>query len=763
MARSILCVLALALCCDECRAAAVPSVSALGATSTTVLDDPKVGMCESWCGAVAMPFVACAEERCSSCGHCAARTDWCGLPAKVEQLQCGMIWYTHIARTGGTNVRTMLQAEAEHYNWTFHDSLFLTYAVEGRVPLERTIPADATWSSAPAWQAMLADLEQPQPRVIVHHHDGMPGLGNAELRTFLATTRSKLREQGCNLLMATVVRSPVTRAVSDADQHNLHNPAQLRYFTSLESDYQSKYLMNNVHRYETTFEHACDAATLAAGATVDDEGDVIYQAPSEECQKSNPTMSPDAPVDDARDMLAAYDLVGNTNQLLEFLDRLHEAITGDGSPPMADSCVDRDECEDLGHIESGSLTDRNLLHVFGRNTGDLLLLSDLTSQGSNGTCEVSREKRKKLSERVWERFSIADEDDMVDLANLGPNLAVADMYSGTPPNRSYHNRADNFSLPNLIYIKIPKTGSSSAGAIVRRLAQKHGLNGFNRHKRNNVEIHGVDELMPWGEPGIWASHDRHKELDAALDGLVLPKIAFSIVRDPTERCMSNFYYKQILDPSQAHNVSAKLAYLKGGGHCGNFQINYVATRWWHQHWFKYLNPVNETSIEQMLDENYDLIGIDSMFDETAVALAHLVGAPLQNVLYLRTKDSGETKDAHGRVFPKHIPFEQEPQEVKDYAASDDFREQIRADEMLFAVVKRRLDAQFQAEPILRHNLGVYKSLLRRAASACSQFTNQSVENCYSMDEGCGYPCLDELTSTWKPASKWRRRPLSGQR
>ena len=127
-------------------------------------------------------------------------------------MQCGLLWYTHVSKTGGTSVQVMLQDAAGAAGWSFHDTLLLTFpdfdAADWPVPAERQHEVgvrDSAWEASPGWRSILHDLSQPYPRVVVHHHDGMPGLHNEGLRRFLSRTRTALASQGCELRMATAL------------------------------------------------------------------------------------------------------------------------------------------------------------------------------------------------------------------------------------------------------------------------------------------------------------------------------------------------------------------------------------------------------------------------------------------------------------------------------------------------------------------------------------------------------------------------------
>ena len=165
-------------------AAALPTPSA-----TEHLDvlAPTPAACEPWCGDAGDTLV-CAEERCMGCAQCAGQcSQWCGASDATfgtAPMQCGLLWFTHVPKNGGTSIVKMLEEAASAGGWRFHDSLFLTmpyFDYPGwPVPPERRVDI-SMWETSPGWQALLSDLRQPRPRIVLHHHDGMPGLADLSL------------------------------------------------------------------------------------------------------------------------------------------------------------------------------------------------------------------------------------------------------------------------------------------------------------------------------------------------------------------------------------------------------------------------------------------------------------------------------------------------------------------------------------------------------------------------------------------------------
>ena len=65
------------------------------------------------------------------------------------------------------------------------------------------------------WKVVLDELEQPQPKLIVHDHHNMPGLGDSYmLNEVLSPMARALQGKGCELRFTTVLREPVSELKS---------------------------------------------------------------------------------------------------------------------------------------------------------------------------------------------------------------------------------------------------------------------------------------------------------------------------------------------------------------------------------------------------------------------------------------------------------------------------------------------------------------------------------------------------------------------
>jgi hypothetical protein len=298
-------------------------------------------------------------------------------------------------------------------------------------------------------------------------------------------------------------------------------------------------------------------------------------------------------------------------------------------------------------------------------------------------------------------------------------------------------------------------------SILRRIGAKHGLHGYNLRVHNNEPVPGVEDLLPWGEPGLWASHNERKDLDGAIQQVRHAKFILTVVRDPVERCMSHFYFRA----RKHHDLldwRGKLDWLNGS-HCQNYQLNYIAPPGWnataHAH--------NRSDIVQMLHENYDFVGVDSMMNETAVLLAHRLNANLDDVLFLSGKVSSSGDEKGGYRLINHPPLSEEPWQVQQFVASEEFKSRNVGDETLVEIATTRIKARLSYDDFIRAKLHKYSVMLDRATKVCEE--RRLVDECYTGDQGCGFQCLDMLAngtlhydenrSNWIP---WRDLELPSQ-
>mmetsp|Transcript_3051 Transcript_3051/g.4009 ORF Transcript_3051/g.4009 Transcript_3051/m.4009 type:complete len:154 (+) Transcript_3051:3-464(+) len=147
-------------------------------------------------------------------------------------------------------------------------------------------------------------------------------------------------------------------------------------------------------------------------------------------------------------------------------------------------------------------------------------------------------------------------------------------------------------------------------------------------------------------------------------------------------------------------------------------------------------------------------------DESIVAFQLLLGMDTKDVLYLSSKTSGSYyylksgRDHSCRINEKAVITP----EIKTYLSRAEWFAQNYGDYLLIEAVNQSLDLTIAA---LGHDrfdeaLKKFQTMKLHAEEQCASAAvfpcssdgklqlEESQKNCYSLDEGCGYPCLDGL-------------------
>jgi hypothetical protein len=282
---------------------------------------------------------------------------------------------------------------------------------------------------------------------------------------------------------------------------------------------------------------------------------------------------------------------------------------------------------------------------------------------------------------------------------------------------------------NLILLKTYKTGSSTASGVARRIAAHNGLSGYTTDAWSSVE------------PLVAGDHASMAKLWPKLQRLHLPSFVFSMVREPVSRCLSHFYHGQVYMRKVPNTAAKKLEFLRA---CKNMQIDYMNS---HDTGRDFSDGCVRGGLAGKRDVDavmaaFDFVGVTEDFDTSMGVLAAQLGVPPSDVLYLSAKVAGE----QARTPIPHPPLEEEPASVQAFVRGE-FR-QGNADFELWETAKQRLRAQASGVDVAS-----FQSLLARATKQCAQtnFPTKSAggglkSGCYWKDSGCGYACLDDVSS-----------------
>lgn len=168
---------------------------------------------------------------------------------------------------------------------------------------------------------------------------------------------------------------------------------------------------------------------------------------------------------------------------------------------------------------------------------------------------------------------------------------------------------------------------------------------------------------------------------------------------------------------------AKVKALRGCAHDGQF--GYVR--------------LNRTRSVSEVFSMFDFIGLTERMNESFLAMKHLFGLSMTDILYLPSKSSatGSQKDSHGYTIPAKTPWEQESSRVRKVARKE-VPKKTRMDLALWHMANRSLQTTIDSISGFRRELGLYQRLLDRAYMMCPR------SPCLYRDNGCGYPCLETI-------------------
>ena len=203
---------------------------------------------------------------------------------------------------------------------------------------------------------------------------------------------------------------------------------------------------------------------------------------------------------------------------------------------------------------------------------------------------------------------------------------------------------------------------------------------------------------------------------------------------------------------------------------GGYQLRYMTVKdipagsfWSGKQKTMVLQP--EVLLERVQDVilDYDFIAVTERMDESLVALQLLLGLRMGDILSTSSKVAGTFSMAHKNMAVHEAPCIEIQksfisERVKEYVESDQWYAKNYGDYLLYAAANRSLDLTIEGlgrdrfEGALRKyrqaKVLVDERCESKALPPCSaNGTNQyalSEQDCYSFDEGCGYPCVDAL-------------------
>ncbi len=300
---------------------------------------------------------------------------------------------------------------------------------------------------------------------------------------------------------------------------------------------------------------------------------------------------------------------------------------------------------------------------------------------------------------------------------------------------------------SLFYIKGAKTGSTTISSVARRIAARFALGGVNethsappyRHpvmptlsgihiysKRNGNEVLKMEQSLTTNNNG-------QQEL---------PIVIMASVRDPAQRCLSQFFHKAVSVLHQEVNKENLEKWQRR--RCRNFLYKYY-------------------SMKERISNEYGMRDIDFMIvnermSESFAVLGHYLHLSYGDLLYIAAKNSSLAMGLSSRGIEyhltKHQPLSQQPKWVKDILLGENFEQKNALDYVLYNASVRALDKRI--EEIGAERVSGYvtelNSHLKAIKQECKQ-ASQDLNQCIVQDQACAFDCITDYAtrnSLYKP-------------
>jgi hypothetical protein len=187
--------------------------------------------------------------------------------------------------------------------------------------------------------------------------------------------------------------------------------------------------------------------------------------------------------------------------------------------------------------------------------------------------------------------------------------------------------------PNLVYIKIPKTGSTTIALIARKIAVQHGIS--NAYSRGWIT----------SEPGVWWNHEEYHDLanEGKISGLQKPTFSWTTLRNPVDRVISHFQY-EVMYNCKVNGISSACPIPKSAIPSDYAGISDLLIQWVKDN---KLTELGYSSVDGMgadaaslpSNVNLDFVGITERFTESILIMGELLGLSFSDMLYQSAKSA----------------------------------------------------------------------------------------------------------------------------
>lgn len=363
-------------------------------------------------------------------------------------------------------------------------------------------------------------------------------------------------------------------------------------------------------------------------------------------------------------------------------------------------------------------------------------LAPLTVVTTTNATTVSSTKSTKKKKRVfyYRPMSATDDNNHQTFGGVQARVFPRKSLPCLPPepNWKMYKTQMTPTREGFLFLKTFKTGSSTASGIDLRIAR-------NVARRRQLDF----DVCKTRYDHAWASK-LYKSLHPQRSFL------WTIVRDPISRVVSAlFHFHVSRDKNNATDDSLMGRIRRDVGMMHNYYIRSLSRRG-----FDKQNPVQ---VANEILQQYDFIAVTERMEESAVALAMLLGTPLADVLYLKAKGNGGYDDAGGTGVCTYITPSFVSDGMDTFFRSDEYQDYVQWDHLLYQAANKSLDLTIEAlgRTKFEQNLSKFRLAQERAVEQCLPTTRfpcsstgqrNKETDCLWNDSGCGYKCLDDVST-----------------
>jgi hypothetical protein len=296
---------------------------------------------------------------------------------------------------------------------------------------------------------------------------------------------------------------------------------------------------------------------------------------------------------------------------------------------------------------------------------------------------------------------------------------------------SWCMKSDNMTCQGLLYLKVPKTASSTAAGVTFRIAEKVGAKMLNNSMCAHQWQHGI-----------------------SFSNLEKSYLLWTSVRDPATRALSEFFHFEVSRKGVEPTTEKLISMLNQRK---NYQLRWQTKRFPEKLPEDALDlDIAANAIERQLLATYSFAAVAERMDESLVVMKLLFNLDDGDIIVLSSKKSGGYDDGKYKERCVKVQKAFTTPEVDEFIRTN-FTED-NYDYLLYAAVNRSLDLTINAlgRDRVEEEVRKYRMLKQlaeiscqdEAVFPCSDDGTRQIEasqaSCYWNDAGCGHSCVDRV-------------------